>query len=141
MRKSPSLLTTLKEALKELETAGLEADTNLSLEYRYWIEIFQESEETDHSTMIETLQDHFLNRKGIMVAARLSAANVRTILRKKGFKNLAEEHSNESIVRLFVDVHKAEYGDICKMQERLELQTARMLVESAGLDWPEDEET
>jgi hypothetical protein len=87
------------------------------------------------------LEDILLDRMGILVAAHVSAANVRTILRNKGFGNLADEHSNRDILSFIVEAREVEYRDICKMQERFELVAARDLVENAGLNWSEDKET
>jgi hypothetical protein len=144
MDQALSLLATLNLALKQLEAAGLQAgpdseDARPAL--RKLIELFQDTEGAHAGDLLSSLEDILLDRMGILVAAHVSAANVRTILRNKGFGNLADEHSNRDILSFIVEAREVEYRDICKMQERFELVAARDLVENAGLNWSEDKET
>ena len=141
-----NLLPTLRLALKQLEAASSQAGSESGSEdarpaLRRCIEQLEGIEEMDPDTVILNLQEIILNRKGIGVAAYMSVANVRTILRNKGFDNLAEEYTNAHIVNLTLDVRDLnEDENLRNIQESLELLTARDLVEGAGLDWPEDKE-
>jgi hypothetical protein len=102
-------------ALKQLEAAGLQAgpdseDARPAL--RKLIELFQDTEGAHAGDLLSSLEDILLDRMGILVAAHVSAANVRTILRNKGFGNLADEHSNRDILSFIVEAREVEYREL-----------------------------
>jgi hypothetical protein len=144
-----SLIGTLKEAMEVVEDAAASDAENAPVlnaifrDLRQWVERLQRLEQADDTAVVEFIEKMFLRRKGIALMGFKSAAEVRERLKAKGFTRLAQDVSNETLVgcmEALTDTRDVA-TPLAEAEERIVDTTAWEMVNLAGLDWPEAEES